>query len=400
MIQEITALQSQAVTQGTPSAADRPEKGVFEALLKEKTAKMETPLKRETTLEEKEESPEITEALLALLTSWTPPQTQTASAGETQSTPGEISLSPLSEQSMAPLETPAEGKNFLMQNAAAEVPDAPKPENPVLSIPGEERLRTLGGKELPQIPTPVNTQEQGKAEAPEKDSLRETLIPHPARLYAVPAKSMETPEVLAQVTPSLEPLTEAVKMEVLGKGKDAIALEIQPGPKKMETPVLAPETSLIHVPRTPKEPEAVQAMPAISEEPVFQTILSRVETLKEGEQTTMKVKLNPEEWGAVEIVLAFKEGKISGHILAEKAEVRHFFAEKLPELQESLKASQIPVTRLDVGTSLDHSGRGTQQEAQNPWFERRQAFQSAGSSFREDHTIPGRSLLQGIDLLA
>lgn len=400
MIQEITAPQSQAVTPGTPSPADRPEKGVFEALLKEKKAKMETPQEPETLIEGKEESLDIPEELLALLTSWMPPQTQTAPVGESLFTSGEISLSPVSEKSMAFQEAPVEGENPLLQNTATVEAEVPKPENPVLSFPWEERIRSLGGKELPKIPTPVNPEVQGKIEAPAKDSLRETLIPHPARLYAVPAKSTETPEVQALVTPSLEPLTDPVKTEVLGKGKDSLALEIQPGPKNMEPPVLAPETSLIQVPRALKEPEAALAKPPIAEEPVFQSILSRVETLKEGEQTTMKVKLNPEEWGEVEIVLAFKEGKISGHILAEKAEVRHFFAEKLPELQESLKASQIPVTRLDVGTSLDHSGRGTQQEQQNPWFDRRQAFQSAGSSFREDHTIPGRSPLQGIDLLA
>ncbi|MFH5834853.1 flagellar hook-length control protein FliK [Proteiniclasticum sp. C24MP] len=90
-------------------------------------------------------------------------------------------------------------------------------------------------------------------------------------------------------------------------------------------------------------------------------IMKTVETIREGDRTTMKVNLHPEEMGKMEITLTMEDGKLSGKILLENREIRQIFTERLDELSNSLKQN-IQIGKFEVG--VGDRGEGNQQRHQ------------------------------------
>lgn len=93
-----------------------------------------------------------------------------------------------------------------------------------------------------------------------------------------------------------------------------------------------------------------------------EAMVKSVETLKNGDKTTMKLRLHPEELGEMELTLSMEHGKITGKLFTDSQEIRQLFQGKLLELQETLKAQNIQVAKLEV--SVDLSGNGPNYQGQ------------------------------------
>lgn len=102
-------------------------------------------------------------------------------------------------------------------------------------------------------------------------------------------------------------------------------------------------------------------------------MVKSMETLKNGDKTTMKLRLHPEELGEMELTLSMEHGKITGKLMTESQEIRQIFQGKLLELQESLKAQNIQVVKLEVSTGLSENGQNFQ--GKNPQDEMRKRSQ-------------------------
>lgn len=102
-------------------------------------------------------------------------------------------------------------------------------------------------------------------------------------------------------------------------------------------------------------------------------LVKSMETLKNGDKTTMKLRLHPEELGEMELTLSMEHGKITGKLMTESQEIRQIFQGKLLELQENLKAQNIQVVKLEVSAGLSENGQNFQ--GQNPRDEMRKRSQ-------------------------
>jgi len=130
-------------------------------------------------------------------------------------------------------------------------------------------------------------------------------------------------------------------------------------------------------------------------------ILRSMETMRDGDKTTMKLKLHPEELGKMEITLIMEEGKLSGKILLDNHEARQLLNQKMDELSETLSRNNVQVAKFEVGIGEKQAGsqarqeNGRQMQAQNPF--------KGYLSQRKDETVYQNTVqrtLEGIDLLA
>ena len=91
--------------------------------------------------------------------------------------------------------------------------------------------------------------------------------------------------------------------------------------------------------------------------------MNRVTTLKEGGDSTMTLKLHPEDLGEIEISLHLSEGKVSGKILTDHKDVRELFLKNMDELTHSLKENKVNVLKFEVGGFNQNSfSEGRQEE--------------------------------------
>lgn len=95
-------------------------------------------------------------------------------------------------------------------------------------------------------------------------------------------------------------------------------------------------------------------------------ILKSMDVIREGEISTVKVSLHPKELGDMEIRLTMENGKISGKLILETAELKQLFQGKMQELQDTLKNQNIQVQKLEVSTSMEgHSQQNSNQNSKN-----------------------------------
>lgn len=90
---------------------------------------------------------------------------------------------------------------------------------------------------------------------------------------------------------------------------------------------------------------------------VNDSIIELVETNTIGDSSIMKVRLNPEELGTVNITLKMEEGKLVAKILVDSDYVKQLFAGKINELSEGLSRQNINIEKIqiDLNTNLDHN---------------------------------------------
>lgn len=152
----------------------------------------------------------------------------------------------------------------------------------------------------------------------------------------------------------------------------------------------------------PNEPAAAAATPADRNIQIASSeIIHRMETLSEGESTAVKVKLHPEGLGEMEITMSMEKGKLSGSILVENKEIRQIFTDRIHELSQTLKESNISVAKFDVGI-----GAGQDQSQERQQGQRHERYQNRTMRFMEelaqydDWKMSGQKELRGIDMLA
>lgn len=132
-------------------------------------------------------------------------------------------------------------------------------------------------------------------------------------------------------------------------------------------------------------------------------IIHKMETLSEGESTAVKVKLHPEGLGEMEITMSMEKGKLSGSILVENKEIRQIFTDRIHELSQTLKESNISVAKFDVGIG---AGQNQSQSQDRQQGQRHQLYQNRTMRFMEELAqydewkMSGQKELRGIDMLA
>ncbi|MDR2124575.1 MAG: flagellar hook-length control protein FliK [Desulfovibrio sp.] len=113
------------------------------------------------------------------------------------------------------------------------------------------------------------------------------------------------------------------------------------------------ETAFAGNPRTPARAERY------SSEIFSQVESGLLQGVRNGAQR-LTLQLNPEELGAVTIVLSFNQGELRAGIRAERAESAEVLAGRLAELKANLEEQGIKVAELDVRSSVsDNSFAGT-----------------------------------------
>lgn len=146
-----------------------------------------------------------------------------------------------------------------------------------------------------------------------------------------------------------------------------------------------------------KRPESINFEKTF--ENAAEEIMKNVETIRDGDRTTMKVNLHPEEMGKMEITLTMEDGKLSGKILLENREIRQIFTERLEELSNSLKQN-IQIGKFEV--NVGDRGEGSQERHQG---QRQMQNPFRGYQIRKAETpdyemnVPERNLVE-INLLA
>lgn len=134
-------------------------------------------------------------------------------------------------------------------------------------------------------------------------------------------------------------------------------------------------------------------------------ILKSMDVIREGEISTVKVSLHPKELGDMEIRLTMENGKISGKLILETAELKQLFQGKMQELQDTLKNQNIQVQRLEVSTSMEgHSQQSFNQNSKNQdwtttprFYAQSPVSKALTSEYSEDTRVGGK---EQISLLA
>lgn len=83
-------------------------------------------------------------------------------------------------------------------------------------------------------------------------------------------------------------------------------------------------------------------------EKLEETILRSITTIKEGQSTTLKVKLEPENLGKVDLDLTMENGRLNAKINVESNQVRELFNENLSQLHQGLLKQNIQVGRITL----------------------------------------------------
>lgn len=110
-----------------------------------------------------------------------------------------------------------------------------------------------------------------------------------------------------------------------------------------------------------------------------------VETLTEGQTSTLKLTLQPEKLGQLEVILQMKDGKVTAKFLVENQKVKQLFEENMPKLEQSLVKQTLEITKMEVVVqkpsqeSLSFSGQFSQQQSQQ---EQRQKMNKQGNHYK------------------
>jgi flagellar hook-length control protein FliK len=130
-------------------------------------------------------------------------------------------------------------------------------------------------------------------------------------------------------------------------------------------------------------------------------IIHKAETLSDGESTTLRVKLHPEGIGEMEITVSMEKGKLSGSILVDNKEVKQIFTDRIHELHQALKDSNIAVAKFDVGIGAGQDqGQGRQQGQRHFFYQNRTTSYMGEILHIDEGKAQGGAAVKGIDVLA
>ena len=137
----------------------------------------------------------------------------------------------------------------------------------------------------------------------------------------------------------------------------------------------------------------------------FETeMIKTFETAREGETSLLKIKLEPESLGKVDIQLRMEDGKLKASIIVENDRIRELFGDRLMELGARLNQQNIPVDELKMEVAqeafqspmnMSHEGRQGQQRHQQKMQYQNKALMKA-AEFRRNQEAGA----EGISILA
>lgn len=110
-----------------------------------------------------------------------------------------------------------------------------------------------------------------------------------------------------------------------------------------------------------------------------------VETLTEGQTSTLKLTLQPEKLGQLEVILQMEDGKVTAKFLVENQKVKQLFEQNMPKLEQNLVKQGMEITKMEVVVqknsqeALNFSGQFSQQQSQQ---EQRQKMSKQGNHYK------------------
>ncbi|MGB4589253.1 MAG: flagellar hook-length control protein FliK [Clostridiaceae bacterium] len=192
---------------------------------------------------------------------------------------------------------------------------------------------------------------------PEKESKSEATIAHENKLKLEQQK-IDGNTVESKGLPKIEESLEKSNLSYsFGEDKEndtSSGMQKKAQPDRIENFPSDIKASEFQKPQIPSSPE-VTKVSGENLEMATKEILHQMETLTEGNKTMVKVKLNPEELGEMEISLSMEEGRLTGKIIVGNKEIQQIFTDKLHELNQTLKENRIDVASFEVKLSSDQN---------------------------------------------
>ncbi len=138
---------------------------------------------------------------------------------------------------------------------------------------------------------------------------------------------------------------------------------------------------------------------------VNDTIIELIDVKSEGENSSMKVKLYPEELGSVDVTLEMEEGKLIARILVENEQVRELFNNHISQLNDKLAKQDISIEKVHVDLNFDSNNQpgssNNQSKKKNPFASSNRTISTSGIresiTSEEQRHISGAS---GLNILA
>lgn len=132
-----------------------------------------------------------------------------------------------------------------------------------------------------------------------------------------------------------------------------------------------------HEPDTPSQPVQIQNLQEIAAQ-----WKEKITVLSEGEHSSLKLTLKPEQLGEIEVRFRMKDGFLSGKILVETVSAREAIEGQLQNLKERLRNQNVILHEVDIGLY---------QENRQPNQERRHGFFQSST---QDQKLSGQAIHQ------
>lgn len=101
---------------------------------------------------------------------------------------------------------------------------------------------------------------------------------------------------------------------------------------------------------------------------IEESIIGNIDTVVEGETTSMKVALYPRNLGSINIELTMENGKLLGKIMTEDASTKQMLTQNLAKLTESLMEQDIQISEIEISLNNNSSNwEGQDQEEGSTW---------------------------------
>jgi len=240
---------------------------------------------------------------------------------------------------------------------------------------------------------------------PEKQNKSDAVIAYKNKLELEPKKIEGNPSE-SKAVPKIE--ESILKSSLVSSSGDDMENEAsghtqkKSQPDRIENFPSAIKASEFQKAQIPSSPE-VTRVESENLEMATKEILHQMETLTDGNKTTVKVMLNPKELGEMEISLSMEEGRLTGKIVVGNKEIQQIFTDKLHELNQTLKNNRIDVASFEVKISSDQNQSQEQsrhQERRTLDYPNRFNSQRNGSVQVEEWRRPANTSNRGIDILA
>lgn len=268
------------------------------------------------------------------------------------------------------------------------------------AIPASEPSAAPQADQKPAGATAVSAEIAVPAETAAKDTVKEAGEPQmkEAAEFKLPAQAPDSKNAEQQTAEASIPKEDSMRTDA-------------PKPEPTKANETEAKTAIAGDPgqnikaaeaRTARESTPAQSSPAAERnvQTAAREIMHKAQTMSDGESTTIKVKLHPEGIGEMEITVSMEKGRISGSILVDNKEARQIFTERIHELHQTLKDSNIQVAKLDVGIGAGQDQSQGRQPGQRQVFYHNRTMRYIDEIPQLDEARTHSAAVRGIDVLA